>query len=128
MNARIPAAALVELTDDQYLIARLFGLMDDRRQGEALSYAAGIAEAFPRTGSAPCGAMNAAYNWTKAVPGSTPDSDRDALVWDGVDCMPSPAFYDAEECCWFSKHDGARFNDGAVTHWREIEAPAGGAV
>ncbi|NVD74524.1 hypothetical protein HUX88_28985 [Duganella sp. BJB1802] len=36
------------LTAGQKTIATLYGMMDDRRQGEMLRYAAGIAEAFPR--------------------------------------------------------------------------------
>jgi hypothetical protein len=37
------------LTEDQQLIARLFGMMDDRRQREMLRYATAIATAFPRS-------------------------------------------------------------------------------
>lgn len=58
---------------------------------------------------------------------TAPDSDRDVLAWDGVDQLPTPAFYASEEGCWISKIDGTKFAEGVVTHWREIQAPAGGA-
>jgi hypothetical protein len=60
--------------------------------------------------------------------GVTPDSDRDVLVWHGADQMPLPAFFDADEGSWFSKVDGCQLDAGAVTHWREIEPPVGGAA
>ncbi|MFS2007940.1 hypothetical protein ACEN9F_30470 [Duganella sp. CT11-25] len=66
--------------------------------------------------------------WLKAMLGATPDSDRDVLVWHGADQMPLPAFYAVAESCWFSKYDGSQLDDGAVTHWREIQAPQGAAA
>lgn len=71
--------------------------------------------------------LRRAAGWM-AVDVGTPNSNRDVLAWDGVDQIPCPAFYDAEESCWFSKHDGSRFDDGVVTHWREIQAPVNGGV
>jgi|GEM_PF-2129844 len=43
------ASPAAPLTTDQLLIARLFGMMDERRQNEALRYATDIAKAFPRS-------------------------------------------------------------------------------
>ena len=65
------------------------------------------------------------HGWLKALFGTTPDSDRDVLVWHGAEGIPMPAFYDEDENCWFSKVDGCRFDDGTVTHWQEINAPEG---
>ena len=65
------------------------------------------------------------HGWMKALFGTTPDSDRDVLVWDAVDGIPMPAFFDEDENSWFSKVNGRQFDDGAVTHWREIQAPEG---
>lgn len=63
--------------------------------------------------------------WTPVTAGGMPGTTRDVLVWHGDDQMPLPAFYDDDEGSWFSKFDGCQFDDGIVTHWREIQAPEG---
>lgn len=63
--------------------------------------------------------------WTLVMVGAKPDSNRDVLVWDSAEQQPTAAFFDGDENCWFSKYDGHRLDGGAVTHWREIQAPEG---
>ncbi|MYN45938.1 hypothetical protein GTP23_12855 [Pseudoduganella sp. FT93W] len=63
--------------------------------------------------------------WTKLGPGAEPNSNRDVLVWNTLEFQPHAAFFDSEERMWFCKLDGLPIENGAVSHWMEIQAPEG---
>lgn len=65
------------------------------------------------------------HGWMPVASGVMPDTNRDVLVWNCLEAQPGAAFFDAEENLWFSKWDGKQLDDGAVTHWREIQMPEG---
>lgn len=65
------------------------------------------------------------FGWTKLTPGTAPNSNRDVLIWNAQEFQPHAAFFDIEDGLWFSKLDGLRLDDGAVSHWMEIQAPEG---
>jgi hypothetical protein len=45
------------------------------------------------------------------------------IAWNAADELPYAAYFDDEEKCWYSQHDGARL-DG-VTHWMNYLPPMG---
>lgn len=65
------------------------------------------------------------FGWESAASGSMPTTNRDVLVWNALEYQPQAAFFDSEEGQWFCKLDGLKIEDGAVTHWCEIQIPEG---
>lgn len=64
-------------------------------------------------------------SWVPACAGMLPEDCRTVIAWDSDSAMPCIAFHDGEELCWHAQADGARFADGAVTHWRYYVGPSG---
>jgi hypothetical protein len=62
--------------------------------------------------------------WIPVSAGAMPQFEwLTVVVWDNVAKEPCAAFYDADENCWHERSDGAKFFDGAVTHWRNCNPP-----
>lgn len=72
--------------------------------------------------------LNDSECWLPAVPGLMPKDDMIVIAWDSVGSEPSAARYDADEKCWYEQSDGAKFFEGAITHWRYCHAPEGVSV
>lgn len=69
--------------------------------------------------------MSVSECWMPTESGTMPPAELTVVAWDGASGRPATAFFDQEDGYWCAQSDGARFDEGAITHWRHCNTPEG---